>query len=176
MKKQTDKGLVRPIVEAIIREYQQRDLYNKELVQHLVNTLIVVVARNIARALPAQVNQQTDEKAVDILQYIQNNIYYPEKLKAGIIAGEFGISNSYLSRWFKTQTNETMQQYINCYRMKMIEHRLTHSNMRIGEIVAELGFTDESHLNKFFRKQKGLSPRQFRQSAAMHGANAVHQF
>jgi AraC-like DNA-binding protein len=57
-----------------------------------------------------------------------------------------------------------MQQYITGYRIKMIEHRLMHSDMRMGEIVTELGFTDESHLNKFFRKQKGISPTVFRKS------------
>lgn len=57
-----------------------------------------------------------------------------------------------------------MQQYINNYRLKMIEHRLRRSDMRMGEIVQELGFTDESHLNKFFRKQKGMSPTAFRKA------------
>lgn len=172
LKNKPDKALVRSMVEAIIREYLNRDLYNRELVQHLVNTMIVVVARNIARYLPQEVDQQTDEKAMDILQYIQNNIYIPEKIRAGIISKKFGVSGSYLSRYFKNQTQETMQQYITNYRVKMIEHRLMHSNMRMGEIVTELGFTDESHLNKFFRKQKGVSPTAFR----MANRKTIHQF
>lgn len=162
LKNQIDKSLVKPMVEAVIREYVNRDFYNKELIQHLVNTLIVVVARNIAKYLPQHVDEQTDEKAVDILQYIQRNIYYPEKIRTEEISKQFGVSESYLGRYFKRQTNETMQQYITGYRMKMIEHRLMHSDMRMGEIVEELGFTDESHLNKFFRKQKGVSPTVFR--------------
>ena len=40
-----------------------------------------------------------------------------------------------------------MQQYILNYKMKMVESRLLHTDMRINEIVEELGFTDESHLN-----------------------------
>lgn len=164
LKNQTDKSLVKPMVEAVIREYVNRDFYNKELIQHLVNTLIVVVARNIAKYLPQYVDEQTDEKAVDILQYIQRNIYYPEKIRTEEISKQFGVSESYLGRYFKRQTNETMQQYITGYRMKMIEHRLMHSDMRMGEIVEELGFTDESHLNKFFRKQKGVSPTVYRKT------------
>ncbi|HEY1164073.1 MAG TPA: AraC family transcriptional regulator [Chitinophaga sp.] len=164
LRNQLDKTLARPIIEAIAREYVQRDLYNKELVQHLVNTLIVVVARNIAKYLPEKVEAGTEEKAMDILQYIQNNIYDPEKIRTEEISRRFGVSESYLGRYFKRHTNETMQQYINNYRLKMVEHRLIHSDMRMGEIVQELGFTDESHLNKFFRKQKGLSPTAFRKA------------
>ncbi|WP_417940447.1 helix-turn-helix domain-containing protein [Flavobacterium sp. RS13.1] len=31
-------------------------------------------------------------------------------------------------------------------------------------IAYEFGFTDESHFNKFFRKQKGYSPSEFRKT------------
>ena len=34
--------------------------------------------------------------------------------------------------------------------------------MRINEIATELGFTDESHLNKLFKKYKGIIPSEFR--------------
>jgi AraC-like DNA-binding protein len=34
--------------------------------------------------------------------------------------------------------------------------------MRMNEIASEMGFTDESHLNKFFRKQRGMSPTAYR--------------
>ncbi|WP_232324654.1 helix-turn-helix domain-containing protein [Pedobacter cryoconitis] len=74
----------------------------------------------------------------------------------------FGISETYLSRYFKKHMNELMQQYIINYRTKFIMNRLQHSDMRINEIANDLGFTDESHLNKFLRKQKGQSPGQYR--------------
>jgi len=162
LKNLPDKTLVKPIVEAIIREYVNRDLYNQELVHQLVNTLIIIVARNIAKYLPEQVNVTTEEKTIDILQYIQHNIYYPEKLKAERISDNFGISNAYLGRYFKKHTNETMQQYITNYKTKLIEHRLKFSDKRINEIANEFGFTDESHLNKYFRKQIGKSPKAYR--------------
>ena len=55
-----------------------------------------------------------------------------------------------------------MQQYIFSYRMKMVESRLLHSEMRINEIVEELGLTDESHLNKLFKRYKNCNPTDFR--------------
>ena len=65
-------------------------------------------------------------------------------------------------KYFKKHTNETLQQYTANLRIKLIEARLRFSNMRINEIAYELGFTDESHLNKFFKSQKGLSLKAFR--------------
>lgn len=166
-----DKRLVGPMVEAIIREHENKDVYNQELIQQLVNTLIIVVARNIARYLPEQVNMGTEEKAMDILQYVQHNIYNPEKLKAEVISNTFNISDAYMGRYFKKHANETLQQYITNYKTKLIEHRLQFSDKRLTEIAAEFGFTDESHFNKFFRKQKGQSPKEYRKAVQLARAS-----
>ncbi|ATL46985.1 AraC family transcriptional regulator [Chitinophaga caeni] len=165
LKNLTDKQLVRPVVEAIIRETINQDIYNRELIQQLVNTLIVVVARNIAKFQQLDVSEQTEAKALDILHYIQNNIYDPEKLKADHLGKQFNISSAYLSRYFKQHTGETMQQYLGNYKTQLIVHRLLHSDKRITEIANEFNFTDESHFNKYFKKQKGLSPKEFRKQA-----------
>ncbi len=55
------------------------------------------------------------------------------------------------------------QNDINLLR-PLIETRLSFSDLRINEIASELGFTDESHMNKLFRKYRGMSPSEFRQN------------
>lgn len=162
LRNQTDKLLVKPMIEAIIREYVNRNIYSSEIITQLINTIVIIVARNIALFLPEQIDENSEDKSLNILQYIQSNICFPEKIKARTISQHFGISPNYLGRYFKKQTNETMQQYIFNYKMKMVESRLLHSEMRINEIVEELGFTDESHLNKLFKKYKGCNPTDFR--------------
>ena len=162
LRNQTDKLLVKPMIEAIIREYLNRNIYSSEIITQLINTIVIVVARNIAMFLPEQINENSEEKSLNILQYIQSNICYPEKIKTKAISQHFGISPNYLGRYFKKQTNETMQQYILNYKMKMVESRLLHSEMRISEIVEELGFTDESHLNRLFKRYKDCNPTDFR--------------
>lgn len=164
LRNKVDKLLVKPMIEAIIREYVNRNLYSKEIITQLINTIIIVVARNIAMFLPQQVDECSDDKSLDILQYIQANIYQTGKIRAKEISQHFGISESYLGRYIKKHTNETMQQYILSYKLKLVESRLLHSQMRISEIAEELGFTDESHLSKFFKKYKGCSPSSFRKS------------
>ena len=71
LRNRTDKLLVKPMIEAIIREYVNRNLYSKEIITQLINTIIIVVARNIAMFLPEQVNECSEEKSLGILQYIQ---------------------------------------------------------------------------------------------------------
>lgn len=162
---ETDKPLVKMMVETIIRERVNRINCWDKLTLALVNALVVVIGRSIEMNLPEQFAEDKEDKALDILQYIQANIYDPKLTKAEHISDKFGISLSYLGRYFKKHTDQTMQDYIAHYKLKLIENRLQYSKMRISEIVDELGFADESHFNKFFKKQKGMNPSQFRQKA-----------
>ncbi|MCP1996099.1 AraC family transcriptional regulator [Flavobacterium sp. HSC-61S13] len=159
-----DKKLVESLTRTISDENRQQQLYSNDMVQQLINTLIMVIARNIAIHLPEKIKASTDTKVGDILQYIQSNIYQPEQLRLEVIAKHLGFSETYISRFFKKHTDETIQQYATHYRMNLIENRLKYSDMRIGEIAFEFGFNDESHLNKFVRKQKNLAPTEFRRS------------
>lgn len=172
LRKPTDKALVHPVIAAILREFINRDLYNKELLYLLINTLIVIVARNIAEYLPEKITEQSEGKTLKILEYIQTNIYTPNKLNTKAISQQFGISESYLGRYFKKQFNETLQDYVIRYKLKLVENRLLYSDLRVGEIAFELGFTDESHLNKLFKKHLGATPSAFRKH---HGRGATLQ-
>ena len=162
LKNQADKPLVASLVENIIREHNNQQLYHTKIVQQIVNTIIVIVARNIALKLPKNIKETTGEVVLDILHHIQQNIHHPEKLRAKEISKELGISLSYLGRYFKKQAGETLQEYISKYKVRLIEIRLLSTDMRINEIANELNFTDESHLNRTFKKYKGIRPSEYR--------------
>lgn len=157
-----DRKAVCNLMEIIIQEHLGRDIYNKELIRQLISTLLVIVARNINRFFVDKIDETSEKNAINILQYIQSNIYYPKKLKVECISNHFGIAKSYLSSYFKNHANESLQRYIQNYKLKLIENRLLHSNMRVTEIADEFGFTDKSHLNKIFKKYKGVNPTDFK--------------
>jgi AraC-like DNA-binding protein len=162
LKNQPDKPLIAALIESIITEYTSQQLYYNKIIEQIVNAIIIVVARNIALKLPKNIKENTGEVVLDILNYIQQYIAEPRRLTASQLGKHFGISESYLGRYFKKQTGETLQEYISMYKLRLIETRLLNSDMRINEIALELNFTDESHLNRLFKKHKGISPTAFR--------------
>jgi AraC-like DNA-binding protein len=167
LKIDTDKPIVKAIIEAIIHEHTNADLHHKDLMEQYVNTLLLIVARNISLVFPEKISESSDKKAVDILQYIQANIYDPEKLRAAHLSEYFGITQTYLGRYFKKHANETLQDYIMKYKMKLIESRLLHSDMRVTEIANEFGFTDNSHFNRIFKKYSGFNPSKFKKNGSV---------
>ncbi len=164
LRNKSDKRFVRSLVDVILREYAANDLFSNELTIQLINTLIVIISRNISRCMPDNIRIDSQDKIIDIITYIQNNIHNPKKIKSTVISERFNLSVFYLGRYFKKHTEQTLQQYILAYRLRLIEIRLLHSQMRINEIAFELGFSDESHLVKFFKKYKGVSPGEYRKS------------
>jgi AraC-like DNA-binding protein len=164
LKPEADQIAVNNLMEIIISEHLKHDLYHKELINQLITTLLIIIARNLSQSFPENIQESSEEKAINILQYIQSNIYFHEKLRIEAISAHFGISKTYLGRYFKKHTNKTLQQYILNYKIKLIENRLRHSNMRISEIADEFGFTDKSHLNRLFKKYKGVNPSEFKKS------------
>ena len=166
MRSKTDMAMVKTIVTSILQSFDSADLYNEDLTIHFINALIVIIARNISQIKPAHIKAGADKRILEIIDYIQNNIYAPHKLKAAAISDTFGISETYLGSYFKNQCGETIQHFIANYKIRLIEHRLKFSDRRINEIADEFGFADESHLKKFFKKHRDISLTAYRKSRA----------
>ena len=164
LKNKVDKPLIASLIESILNEQTNQQLYYHRITEQIVNTIITVVARNIALKLPKNIKESTGEPVLEILQYIQENIFDQENLRAEKLSNHFNISLNYLGRYFKKQIGETLQSYIVNYKLRLVETRLLHSDMRINEIAYELNFSDESHLNRVFKKYKGVNPSEFRKT------------
>ncbi|KAA2240264.1 AraC family transcriptional regulator [Chitinophaga agrisoli] len=167
LKNKIDKPLISFLMESIISEQAHQQIYFTRVSEQIVNTIITIVARNIALKLPKNIKESTGELVLDMLHFIQQHIFEPPMLSTEQLSTHFRIAPNYLGRYFKKQTGETLQDYISNYKVRLIETRLLHSDMRINEIAVELNFTDESHLNRAFKKVKGMSPTAYRKQYAM---------
>jgi AraC-type DNA-binding domain-containing proteins len=164
IQRKVDMPLVSALANAIIQEYKEQQNWHLEVMQQLVNTLITIVARNIPMHI-SHTEKAGRHLPLDMIGYIHEHIYEPEKLKAEQIASHFNISLNYISEYFKKHMKQTLQQYILTYKLSLVATRLHYSDKRLNEIAFEFGFTDESHLNKMFRKYRGVSPAVYRKTA-----------
>lgn len=98
----------------------------------------------------------------DLISYIHQNIYNPEKIRVEAISKHFNISPTYFSAYFKRNFEVSYRDYINDYKLKLIERRIQSGQMTMKQIAFEFGFTDESHLTNYFKKQKNISPSDYK--------------
>lgn len=89
-------------------------------------------------------------------------------LTLGEIAGVAGMSPSSFSRFFKTATGRTLTAYILDVRLGTASRDLINTTNSIAEICYSSGFNNVSNFNRLFKKNKGVTPKEFRQIYKKH--------
>jgi len=77
------------------------------------------------------------------------------------------FSQSYVSHKFKDEVGMTLEKYI---RIKKIEEakKLLQTNMPLMDIASTLGFASQSHFTDVFKKEIGITPKQFRSMGSLN--------
>lgn len=100
------------------------------------------------------------EKIRNAIGYINSN--YGSNMGISDIAAYIGISNSYLVRLFKEETNETLVDYITEVRISAAKNKLLDKTLRISEVAKKTGFNSSQYFSNVFVKKTGLTPGQYR--------------
>ncbi len=111
---------------------------------------------------PQHYQQRNNEQ---LLSFIHQHIYRPELVQIKTISENFNISPAYFGAYFKRNFGISYREYLNQYRINLIERRLTSGGRTLKEIASEFGLVDESHLSRYFKSQKKVSPRAFKQES-----------
>ena len=82
------------------------------------------------------------------------------------IAYYVGISRSHLFRSFQHYMSRSPKEYLTEYRIKQACHLLRETDLSVSAIAYSVGFENNLYFSKAFRKQKGLSPSEYRKEKA----------
>lgn len=93
--------------------------------------------------------------------YIQDH-YHQSGLSIVDISRFLEMSPSYLSKTFKHEIGETFTEFLTKLRMNKALQLLDDTNLKIYEIAQAVGYNDQTHFSKAFKKQFGVSPSDFR--------------
>lgn len=161
-----DRAWVGQLVYRLLAEVAERPVRHEAVVAHLVALLLHQVARAIQENnRPAGAGAPTHGLAYDVSSYIQQHIYANERLRLDALAATFHQAKATLSQRFKEQTGGTIKDYILRYKLNLVKARLQFSDRSVAQIADELGFADESHLNKLFRQREGCTATAFRRQS-----------
>lgn len=158
--KKENRKLVEKVISLIFQHEESKDAVNNIFVFHQVMSLFAIF-ENVLKELDLPIHESRD-MFMEIITYIQQNIYFPDKLQIKNIADEFQISANYFGAFFKKKFQKSYKQYIDDMRIQLIEDRLTSNQYSMKQIVDELGFNDESHFTNFYKKKRNMTPSTYR--------------
>ena len=107
-----------------------------------------------------EADPHSDPRISELIEYINEN--YRDELRVEALAQRFYLSRYHLSRKFKEATGFTIIEYINSVRIIEAQELLLHSDLKIGELVDQVGFGSSSQFTRIFKDITGVTPSQYR--------------
>jgi AraC family transcriptional regulator len=126
----------------------------------LSTALAVHLLREYGAAVPGPKKQYGGlprEKLVRAVEYIQDQLH--TDLTVSRIAQAVYISPYHFTKLFKQSTGQSPHQYVVEARVRKAKELLTKGKFTISEAAYHVGFVDQSHLTRHFKRVFGLPPK-----------------
>lgn len=107
-------------------------------------------------------NKGHDILSKKINSYIDNN--FMEDINNDVLASNFNISKEHMMRTYKKETGDTINNYIIAKRINEAKELLLLSDLSMTEIAFRVGFKNSQYFSNSFKKNTGLSPKDYRKS------------
>ncbi|NDV96611.1 AraC family transcriptional regulator [Dysgonomonas sp. 521] len=158
--KEPCQTILKNTFENIILYNSTIDVARSSIIHYQILSIFGMI-KEYLEARSIEVKKQTPTNA-HIAAYIQENIYNRELIGIKSIAEHFNISPAYFSTYFKRNFGTTYREYLEKLLLQLIKQRLRTKEIKLKQIADEFGFTDVSHLSKFFKKHEGINPSEFK--------------
>lgn len=147
----------------ILMDYECKNELGSFLV---VKSLLKVFLLHLIRVNQhAFMNQDVNQKRVYEF-CILLDLNYDKERKASFYADKLGITEKRLNQILKEKMNRTITQLVHARLILEAKRKLTASEATIKEIAFELKFEGHSYFSRFFKKQTGTTPEDFKKELA----------
>ena len=164
--KRRDKTLLHEELDILVPRLQNR-VANHFSGSHLQRTGETIApsffssAKALNRATTQHnVPQRVEEIFIDFIRLLPQ--HFAEHHDIAFYASALNISPVYLSRIVRQVTGRTVIDYINQHLLMEASYLLRTTSLSITQIADQLHFADTPSFSKFFSRNKGVSPKDYR--------------
>lgn len=99
-----------------------------------------------------------------IVNHIMNHLYINLDRQVSLeeVAHVVGVSKSHCVKVFKETMQSTILQYHTMLKMERADFFLTSTDMTLTDIAFQLGYHDQSHFARTFKRLRGVTPLAYR--------------
>ncbi len=152
---------IKDIFFEIYDNFRQNDKFSLLLMKANISRLFALLLRsNNKQEYTLEPNR--DNLISSLLSYISNN--YNTDLTLHKLADAFYISSAHLSRIFKAHTGFCFSEYLGLYRLERAKEYLLETSLPVKDIATKCGFPDSNYFTVKFKKEVGVTPKEFRRT------------
>jgi AraC family transcriptional activator of pobA len=128
--------------------------YQDALVAHL--SLLLIELRRHASDLA----DVPDESLQAVFTAIEVGFRGP--LTLSDVAKTVGLTPGHLTTWVRKRTGKTVQEWIIQRKLAEARKLLAETELPVGSIARQVGFTDPAYFSRIFTREVGMAPRRWR--------------
>lgn len=129
-----------------------------------LSEIALLLASRFSRPLTAQAPRGSERWSQRINRVVARiDANYQRRLSLQEIAAAEFVSEAWLSRLFRKEVGVSFMQYITGLRLRKAAEQLTATRRSVQQIAQQHGFASSRVMSDLFKREHGLTPRQFRQ-------------
>ena len=151
--------LIESSLKDLHNEFTMQNIEMKQAISCLLQLLFIYIKR--VAPLQNQSNKNSDLFST-LNQLIHQNGYKIEK--PNVYAKQMKVQTKQLNEVIKELTSMSCGEYIRSKTILEAKRLFIHTTLTSSEISFELGFIDSAYFSRFFKRESGVSPKEFRKS------------
>ena len=153
---------IKQLIEDMHQEYRQKQTGYRSVLNGYSRVLFSRILRKLQEENPAADSGSMERITAECLDFIHAHCF--ERITPRQIAAHTFYHPAYLSRVFKNCCGQSLDEYIRQVRLKEAARLLQETDLRILQILTQIGYTDRKLFYKHFRETWGMTPAQYRDS------------
>lgn len=165
--KTKDNEKIRSLFLSLISECIDKSIFSVELISSYLSIIFIEILKeyHINSALHhIYLSDDTSSDIVEIINFIEQN-YLNCSLE--LLSNEFDYHPKYISQLIKSKTGLSFKEIQIQKKIKVSAAYLESTNQTISEILQTIGMTNENFYYKKFKEVFGVTPKQYRDNAAL---------
>lgn len=148
-----------------IAEIARPDGYSVEMLRSILDLILTTCSARY-QVFESLMNKGKGQILVKrFFHFLEEN--HRKNLSLNEYAQMIGVTANHLTQTIKQLTGKTSSQIIKDKQLLEIKRLLVHTNLSVSEIACQLNFDDQSYFTKFFKRETGMTPLQYR-SESLH--------
>ncbi|MFZ6773353.1 helix-turn-helix domain-containing protein [Undibacterium sp. SXout7W] len=150
----------------IAEEYLHQSKHRNLMMESLLTTILVWVSRQSDRAHQkhGQENEKNGRHVGNFGRLIEE--HYVKQHSVAFYAKQLGMTAAHLNVIVRQSTGHSALTLVHERLLLEAKRHLVYTNMSVSILSYALGFSDPAYFTRFFKRNTGIAPKDFRQQAS----------